>query len=76
MKRALAIADRAALLSLKLLAAANILFLISFLVVTALAVGKARAELPACTGQDMMAEMQRSRILPPSPRSAPRRTKR
>ncbi len=60
MKRALAIADRAALLSLKLLAAANILFLISFLVVTALAVGKARAELPACTGQDMMAEMQRS----------------
>lgn len=60
MKRAIAIADRAALLSLKLLAAANILFLISFLVVMALSMGKARAELPACTGSDMIAEMEKT----------------
>ena len=50
-------ADRAALLSLKLLAAGNVLFLISFLVVTTLAMGKARAEAPACTGQDMLAAL-------------------
>jgi uncharacterized protein YbaP (TraB family) len=60
MKRALAIADRTALLSLKLLAAGNILFLISFLVAMALATGESRAELPACTGTDMLAELEKS----------------
>jgi uncharacterized protein YbaP (TraB family) len=60
MKRLLAIADRATLLSLKLLCAANILFVVSFLVIMALATGRARAEMPACTGHDMMAEMQKS----------------
>ena len=60
MKRAMTIADRAATLSLKLLAAVNVLFLVSFLAMMALATGKARAELPTCTGSDMMAEMAKS----------------
>ncbi len=60
MKHALAIADRAALLSLKLLAAINILFLFSFLITMAIATGKAHAELPACTGADMLAELEKS----------------
>jgi uncharacterized protein len=58
MNRAIAIADHAASLSLKLLAAVNMLFLISFLIVSALAVGKARAEVPACTGRDMLAALE------------------
>ena len=59
MKRAIAIADHAAALSLKLLAAVNVLFLISFLIMTMLAVGKARAEMVACTGQDMLAALEK-----------------
>ena len=58
--RALAIADRAASLTLKLVAAINVLFLISFLVVAALAVGKARAEIPVCTGIDMLATLEKT----------------
>ncbi len=57
MTQATALADRAASLSLKLLAAGNVLFLISFLIVSALAVGQARAETAACTGQDMLAAL-------------------
>jgi uncharacterized protein len=60
MKQAIAIADRAALVSLKLLAAVNILFLISFLIVMTIVTGKAHAELPACTGADMLAELEES----------------
>jgi uncharacterized protein YbaP (TraB family) len=44
------------MLALKLLAAVNVLFFLSFLVVLA-AAGKARAELPTCTGSDMMTEL-------------------
>jgi uncharacterized protein YbaP (TraB family) len=55
MKRAIALADRHAVPALKLLAAINVLFLASFLLVAAIAA--ARAETPACTGKDMMAEL-------------------
>jgi len=57
MNHAIALADRAASLSLKLLAAGNVLFLILFLIVSVLAVGQARAEIAACTGQDMLAAL-------------------
>ena len=42
MKRVIALADRSAMPALKLLAAANVLFLISFAVMLALATGEAR----------------------------------
>ncbi len=57
MKRAIAIADRAASLSLKLIAAINALFLICFLVSMVLIAGKARADTPVCTGKDMLAAL-------------------
>lgn len=57
MKRLVAIADRATLLSLKLLAALNVLFFILFFAVALLLSGKARAEAPVCTGSDMLAEL-------------------
>lgn len=57
MKRAIALADRCADLSLKLLAGLNILFLISFLLMLLLATGEARAESPACTGKDLVAAL-------------------
>jgi uncharacterized protein YbaP (TraB family) len=60
MKRALAIADRLAIPSLKLIAAINVLFLLSFLVLLALASGRAHADTPACTGKDMMADLAKS----------------
>jgi hypothetical protein len=53
MNRAVALADRLALPALKLLAAINVLFFLSFLLVAALAVDQARAETPACTGVDL-----------------------
>jgi uncharacterized protein YbaP (TraB family) len=59
MNRAIAIADHAASLSLKLIAAINVLFLISFLVTAALAVGMARADIPVCVGNDMLAALQK-----------------
>ncbi|MGT2464957.1 hypothetical protein ACVOMV_05480 [Mesorhizobium atlanticum] len=50
MKRVIAIADRARLLvSLELLAALNLLFFLSFIVVLLLA-GRAHAEAPNCAG--------------------------
>jgi uncharacterized protein len=58
MKRALAIADRAALLSLRLLAAVNLLFFLSFIVILLLAAGKAHAEEPVCSGTNLMATLQ------------------
>jgi len=54
MKRALAIADRTAFLTLRLMAAINVLFLVSFLIVLAFASARARAEAPVCSGKDMM----------------------
>ncbi|WP_292501689.1 hypothetical protein [Mesorhizobium sp.] len=53
MKRVIAITDRAAFVSLKLLVVLNALFLVSFLVVALLAAGKAHAGSPACGGADM-----------------------
>lgn len=53
MKRFMAIADRASLFSLKLLAALNILFLLSFLLILLMA-GRAHAEAAPCTGTDML----------------------
>ncbi|RWI90310.1 TraB/GumN family protein [Mesorhizobium sp.] len=59
MKRVIAIADRAALVSLKLLAALNLLFFLSFLLVLLLA-GRAYAEAPACGGSDLLAGLAKS----------------
>lgn len=53
MIRAVALADRLAMPALKLLAAINVLFFVTFLLVAAIAVGQARAEAPACTGSDL-----------------------
>jgi len=55
MKRVIAIADRAALVSLKLLVALNALFFLSFLVVLLLA-GRVHAEV-ACGGTDLLASL-------------------
>jgi uncharacterized protein len=60
MKRVLAMADRIAIPSLKLIAALNIAFLLSFLLLLALASGRAHAETPVCTGKDMMADLAKS----------------
>ncbi|AWC21636.1 TraB family protein [Aminobacter sp. MSH1] len=57
MTRLAAFADRASLLSLKLLAALNVLFFVLFFAVAFLFAGKARAEAPVCTGSDMLAEL-------------------
>jgi uncharacterized protein len=59
MKRIVDIADRASLASLKLLAAVNVLFLASLVVVLAVAT-RAGAEVPACTGNDMVAALERN----------------
>ncbi len=59
MKKAAAIADRLAVPALKLLAALNVLFFLSFLFVLLFAVGKVRAETPACTGADLTASLQK-----------------
>lgn len=53
MKKAVALADRASLPLLSLLAALNVLFFLSFLLMALLATGKAHAEPVACTGNDL-----------------------
>jgi len=58
MKRVIAIADRAALVSLKLLAALNLLFFLSFIVVLLLA-GRAHAEAPNCVGADLLTALEK-----------------
>ena len=58
MKRVIAIADRAALISLKLLVALNVLFFLSFLAILLL-VGRAHAEA-ACGGADLLASLETS----------------
>lgn len=64
MKRVIAIADRTAFASLKLLVALNVLFFLSFLVIALLAAGRARAETPGaetqvCAGADMLSALQK-----------------
>ena len=59
MKRVIAIADRTALASLKLLVALNLLFFLSFLIVLLFAAGKAHAEIPVCIGADMLSALQK-----------------
>jgi len=56
MKRAIAIADRAAPIALRFVAAVNVLFVLLVMALL-VAIGKAHAETPACTGSDMMAEL-------------------
>lgn len=53
MKRVIAITDRAAFVSLKLLVALNALFLVSFLVVALFAAGNGHAGSPACADVGM-----------------------
>lgn len=61
MKRAFAIADRATLPAIALMAALHLLFLISFMVVALLATGRAQAAPgTACTGTDLLAGLQKS----------------
>ncbi|MBZ9806606.1 MULTISPECIES: TraB/GumN family protein [unclassified Mesorhizobium] len=60
MKRVIVIADRAALFSLKLLLALHVLFFLSLLAVLLFAAGKAHAEIPSCTGADMLSALQKS----------------
>jgi uncharacterized protein YbaP (TraB family) len=59
MNKAVALADRAAAATLKLVALANLLFLLSFAAAIALATGRAQAETVACTGTNLLAELQR-----------------
>jgi uncharacterized protein YbaP (TraB family) len=59
MKRVIAIADRAALVSLRLLAALNLLFFLSFLVVLLLA-GRAHAQAPNCAGTDLLTSLEKN----------------
>jgi uncharacterized protein YbaP (TraB family) len=59
MKRVIAIADRAALVSLKLLAALNLLFFLSFIVVLLLA-SRAHAEAPGCAGTDLLTALEKN----------------
>lgn len=60
MNRIIAIADRGALPLLKLVAAINFLFLLAFAAMLVAAVDVARAEPVACTGKDMLAELQQA----------------
>ena len=60
MKRAIAIADRASLVSMKLLAALNVLAFLLFLAVLLMAASKARADTPVCGGDDLVAELSKS----------------
>ena len=59
MKRVIVIADRAALVSLKLLVALNLLFFLSFLVVMLLA-GRAHAEMANCVGTDLLTALEKN----------------
>lgn len=61
MKGALSIADRACLPAIAAMAALNLLFLASFVVVALMATSQARAtEATACTGTDLLADLQQS----------------
>lgn len=60
MNRMIAIAERGALPLLKFIAAINLLFLLVFVAMLVAAVDIARAEAAACTGKDMLAELQQA----------------
>lgn len=60
MKKAVALADRAASVSLWLVAFANLLFLLAFLATLFLLAGRAEAATPVCTGKNMIEEMAAS----------------
>ncbi len=51
--------DHAASLSLKLIAAINLLFLAGFLAICLLAAGRAHAAAPGCSGADLLAALER-----------------
>ena len=74
MKRFVALADRLSEPSLRLVAALNLFFLISFVVVLMLATGRAQADTPACKGKDLLVELQNPRRRR-WPSWKPRRTK-
>src|SRR5690606_15796648 len=57
MKRAAALAERAASLSLGLIAALNMLFLAAFIATLVIATTNARAEPPECSGTNLLARM-------------------
>lgn len=59
MKRVVAMADRSAVLWLKLLAAINVLFFLYFLVAAVLASSQARAEMPECSGKDLITSIRK-----------------
>lgn len=59
MKKAIALADRMSLPALKLLAALNALFFLSFLIISLLAAGRAHAEIPVCKGTDLTVSLQK-----------------
>jgi uncharacterized protein YbaP (TraB family) len=59
MKKAIAIADRVSLPTLKLLVTLNALFFLSFLIITLLAAGRAHAEIPVCTGADLTVSLRK-----------------
>lgn len=54
MKRIVALADRSAMPLLRAIAAINLLFLLAFLVSMAFTVGRARAEMPVCSGENLL----------------------
>jgi uncharacterized protein YbaP (TraB family) len=58
MKRPVAIADTAARLGFRLVLAAHVAFFLVFAALLFVAAGKARAEIPACTGEDMLIEIR------------------
>jgi uncharacterized protein YbaP (TraB family) len=58
MKRPVAIADTAARLGFRLVLAAHVAFFLIFAALLFMATGKARAEIPACTGEDMLIELK------------------
>ncbi len=58
--RAIAIADRSATLSLRFMAALNLLFLVTFLVMIAFAAGKARADATPDEAGHMSAAFEKS----------------
>lgn len=60
MKRVIAIADRAASASLKLLVALNVLFFLSFLAILLFTAGRAHAEIPARASADMLSAQRKN----------------
>ena len=58
MKRIIAIAEHAAMPALRLLAALNLLFVLSSVAMLILAMGHARAETPVCAGQNLLATLK------------------